>query len=99
MKLRVVNEWDVLDTVIVGTAASMGGTPTVDESYDPKSKEHILAGTFPREADCQRELDGLASLLKAHDVQVQRPNTLRTSTNFLLETSVPWWQTDWWPRA
>ena len=76
MKLRVVNEWDVLDTVIVGTAASMGGTPTVDESYDPKSKEHILAGTFPREADCQRELDGLASLLKAHDVQVLRPNTL-----------------------
>ena len=76
MKLRVVNEWDVLDTVIVGTAASMGGTPTVDESYDPKSKEHILAGTFPREADCQRELDGLALLLKSHDVQVLRPNTL-----------------------
>jgi len=76
MKLRVVNEWDVLDTVIVGTAASMGGTPTVDESYDPKSKEHILAGTFPSEADCQRELDGLTSLLKARDVQVLRPNTL-----------------------
>ena len=77
MKLRVVNEWDVLDTVIVGTAASMGGTPTVAESYDPKSKEHIRAGTFPTEADCQRELNGLASLLKSHGVRVLRPNTLQ----------------------
>ena len=77
MKLRVVNEWDVLDTVIVGTAASMGGTPTVAESYDPKSKEHIRAGTFPTEADCQRELNGLASLLESHGVRVLRPNTLQ----------------------
>ena len=99
MELRVVNEWDDLDTVIVGTAASMGGTPTVAESYDPKSKEHILAGTFPTEADCQRELDGLASLLESHGVRVLRPNTLRTSTNFLPETSALWWKTDWWPRA
>ena len=76
MKLRVVNEWDVLDTVIVGTAASMGGTPTLAESYDPKSKEHIRAGTFPTEADCQRELNGLASLLESHGVRVLRPNTL-----------------------
>lgn len=76
MKLHVVNEWDALGTVVVGTASSMGGTPAVAESYDPKSKEHILAGTFPTEADCQRELDDLASLLELHDVKVLRPKTL-----------------------
>ena len=76
MKLHVVNEWDALGTVVVGTASSMGGTPTIAESYDPKSKEHILAGTFPTEADCQRELDDLASLLELHDVKVLRPKTL-----------------------
>ena len=32
--------------------------PSLDAAYDPKSKEHIQAGTFPLEADCQRELDG-----------------------------------------
>ena len=49
MEFRAVNEWNALHTVVVGTAASMGGTPAVEESYDPKSKEHILAGTFPTE--------------------------------------------------
>lgn len=76
MKLRVVNEWDALDTVVVGTALSMGGTPSVADSYDPKSREHILAGTFPSESDCQRELDGLKSLLESHGVKVLRPTTL-----------------------
>ena len=46
MNLRAVNEWDALHTVVVGTAQSMG-TPLLEEAYDPKSKEHIRAGTFP----------------------------------------------------
>ena len=76
MKLRAVNEWDALRTVVVGTAQSMGGIPTVEESYDPKSKEHILAGTFPREADCARELEGLVRLLESLDVRVLRPHNV-----------------------
>ena len=76
MKLRAVNEWDALHTVVVGTAASMGGTPAVEESYDPKSKEHILAGTFPTEGDCQRELNELTTLLSDHGVTVLRPHVL-----------------------
>ena len=74
---RAVNEWDPLHTVVVGTAQSMGGTPPVDEAYDPKSKEHILAGTFPSEANCIKELDGLAALLERHDIQVLRPHVLQ----------------------
>ena len=76
MKLHAVNEWSPLQTVVVGTAQSMGGTPSLDAAYDPKSKEHIQAGTFPLEADCQRELDGLASLLEAHDIEVLRPEVV-----------------------
>ena len=76
MKLRAVNEWDALRRVVVGTAQSMGGIPSVEESYDPKSKEHILAGTFPREEDCARELEGLTRLLEAHDVRVLRPHNV-----------------------
>ena len=76
LKLRAVNEWDALRTVVVGTAQTMGGIPSVEESYDPKSKEHILAGTFPREEDCARELQGLVRLLEAHDVQVLRPHNV-----------------------
>jgi len=76
VKLRAVNEWDALRTVVVGTAQSMGGIPTVEESYDPKSKEHILAGTFPREPDCARELEGLVRLLESLDVRVLRPHNV-----------------------
>lgn len=76
MKLRAVNEWNALRTVVVGTAQSMGGTPLLADAYDPKSKEHIQAGTFPEEPDCIEELDQLATLLKAHDIQVLRPEVL-----------------------
>ena len=54
MHLRATNEWANLKKVVVGTAQSMGGTPALEEAYDPKSKEHIAAGTFPTEADCVR---------------------------------------------
>ena len=76
MNLRAVNEWDPLRTVVVGTARSMGGTPLLEDAYDPKSKEHIRAGTFPLESDCMSELDGLAALLEAHDIRVLRPQGL-----------------------
>ena len=76
MNLRAVNEWDALHTVVVGTAQSMGGTPFLQDAYDPKSKEHIRAGTFPVEKDCMAELDGLAALLEAHDIRVLRPQVL-----------------------
>jgi hypothetical protein len=36
MKLR-------LRAVVLGTAISNGPIPTVDEAYDPKSLEHIIA--------------------------------------------------------
>ena len=76
MNLRAVNEWDALHTVVVGTAQSMGGTPLLQDAYDPKSKEHIRAGTFPVEKDCLAELDGLAALLEANDIRVLRPQVL-----------------------
>jgi hypothetical protein len=33
----------------LGTALSNGETPSIAEAYDPKSLEHILAGTYPVE--------------------------------------------------
>ncbi|GAK89744.1 NG-dimethylarginine dimethylaminohydrolase 1 [Nonlabens ulvanivorans] len=32
--------------VILGTAASNGPVPALEDAYDPKSREHILAGTI-----------------------------------------------------
>jgi len=72
-KCQVSNEWSTLKKVIVGTAVSWGADPTAELAVDPKSREHILAGTYPTENDVQRELEGLVTLLKSNDVEVIRP--------------------------
>jgi hypothetical protein len=47
LKLNVKNETSRLRAVVLGTALSNGETPSI--AYDPKSLEHILAGTYPVE--------------------------------------------------
>jgi N-dimethylarginine dimethylaminohydrolase len=76
VKLHAVNEWAPLETVVVGTGRSMGPDPTLEEAYDPKSKEHLRAGTYPKEADVSRELEGLVRLLEARGIRVLRPTNL-----------------------
>lgn len=74
--LHVADETSRLKTVLLGTAAQPGPEPKPEEAYDPKSLEHILAGTYPREADMVREMEGFAAVLKKHGVQVFRPEVL-----------------------
>ena len=69
----IVNEWNTLKRVIVGTATSWGPIPTIEEAVDPKSREHIIAGTYPNESDVQNELDAFAKILEENGVSVLRP--------------------------
>ena len=39
------------------TAQESGAIPKPEDAYDPKSLEHILAGTYPKEADMVQEID------------------------------------------
>ena len=77
LKLRVTNETDRLKAVILGTAVSNGATPTLEEAYDPKSAEHIKAGTYPIEKDMVAEMDAFAAVLQKYSVQVYRPEIIR----------------------
>ena len=77
LKLRVTNETDRLKAVILGTAVSNGATPTLEEAYDPKSAEHIKAGTYPIEKDMVAEMDAFAAVLQTYGVQVYRPEIIR----------------------
>jgi hypothetical protein len=45
LELNVHNETS-LRAVVLGLANNNGPTPTVEEAYDPKSLEHIIAGTY-----------------------------------------------------
>lgn len=75
--MNVKDETSRLRSVVLGTAKSSGPTPQPEQAYDPKSLEHILAGTYPLEADMVREMDAFAAVLKKYDVQVFRPKLIR----------------------
>ena len=51
LKLNVKNETSRLRAVILGTAKSIGAIPKPEDCYDPKSLQHVLKGTYPKEQD------------------------------------------------
>ena len=76
LDLNIIDETSPLTAVVLGTALHSGPVPKPEEAYDPKSSEHILAGTYPIESDLIREMDGFESVLKKHHVKVFRPEVL-----------------------
>jgi N-dimethylarginine dimethylaminohydrolase len=76
LQLNINDETSPLKAVVLGTAESCGPTPKPDEAYDPKSLEHILAGTYPKEADMIKEMDAFASVFNKYGVKVYRPSVL-----------------------
>lgn len=77
MKLNIQNETSRLRAVILGTAESNGPTPKAEDCYDPKSRQHVLAGTYPLEADMIKEMDAVAKVLEKYDVKVYRPEVIQ----------------------
>ena len=77
IKLNVTNETSRLRAVVLGTATSNGPTPTEDQAYDPKSLEHIKAGTYPVEADMVKEMEAVAKVFEKYNVKVYRPELIK----------------------
>lgn len=71
VKPFVQNEYESLQVVILGIATSLGGIPK--DPYDPKSKEHVAAGTFPSEENLTNEIKNFEDVLLKYGVQVLRP--------------------------
>lgn len=76
LSLNLKNETSRLKAVVLGTAISNGPTPTIEEAYDPKSLEHIKAGTYPNEADMVAEMEAFDAVFKKYEVQVYRPEII-----------------------
>lgn len=76
MNLHVTDETSRLKAVILGTALSNGPTPTIEEAYDPKSLEHIKAGTYPVESDMVKEMDAFNEVFQKYGVEVYRPQII-----------------------
>lgn len=76
LKLNIKNETARLRAVVLGTAVSNGPVPKAEDCYDPKSKLHVLAGTYPLEADMVKEMEAVAKVFEKYDVKVFRPETI-----------------------
>ncbi|TDI75821.1 MAG: amidinotransferase [Bacteroidetes bacterium] len=76
IQLNIKDETSRLRAVVLGTAKSNGPVPKAEDAYDPKSLEHIIAGTYPAEEDMINELEAVAEVLRKYDVTVYRPEIL-----------------------
>tara|TARA_R110001583_G_scaffold1670_2_gene12988 strand:- start:4969 stop:5883 length:915 start_codon:yes stop_codon:yes gene_type:complete len=76
LKLNVQDETSRLRVVILGIAESNGPIPKVDDAYDPKSIEHIKAGTYPNEIDMVQEMEALNAVFNKYNVKVFRPKVI-----------------------
>jgi N-dimethylarginine dimethylaminohydrolase len=77
LNIKINSETSLLKAVILGIANSNGPIPHINDCYDPKSKEHILNGTYPTENSMVKEMSFFEKVLKKHGVEVYRPKLLK----------------------
>jgi len=93
--IHIEDETAPLEAVILGSARDLGSpylryvhpdtwegdmAPKEDEIFDPKSRWHIINGTYPMEMGLRNENDYFLRALSKYNVQVFQPITLE-STN------------------
>jgi len=76
LKINIKNETSKLRAVVLGTGNSNGAIPKLEECYDPKSKQHVLAGSYPKEEDIITEIEAVAKVLEKYNVKVFRPEVI-----------------------
>jgi N-dimethylarginine dimethylaminohydrolase len=77
MRLNINSETTTLKTVIFGIPESFGGTPKIEDCYDPKSKLYVEQGEFPSQEDVSFEMESVLSVFKKHNVNVIRPKNIQ----------------------
>jgi N-dimethylarginine dimethylaminohydrolase len=76
INLNITDEFSTLRAVVLGIADSNGPTPKLEDTYDPKSAEHIKAGTYPKERDMVQEMELVFQILSKYNVKVYRPEKI-----------------------
>ena len=77
ISLKINNEYAQLKTVVLGIAKDFGGTPKLQDCYDPKSREHVKNGNFPNEESLVNELNQFLKVFKKYNVNVLRPDNIK----------------------
>ena len=75
--IKILDETAPLEAVVLGIADSLGPVPDPEHTYDPKSLEHVLNGTFPKELDLIEEMAEAEAVLLKYNVKVFRPKMMK----------------------
>ena len=74
--INIHNESSELEIVVLGIPDEFGGAPKLEECYDPKSKQHVVNGTFPLQKDISKEMNEFLAALEKYNVKVLRPKNI-----------------------
>lgn len=77
MILNVTDETARLRAVVLGIPDGMGEKPSLEDTFDSKSKESVRLGKYPTEDAVRKEMNSFEAVLKKYDVQVFRPWKLK----------------------
>ena len=77
IKINIENESGKLKSVVLGIATDFGGTPNIEDCYDPKSRAHVMEGTFPENKACVKEIEALFGVFEKYDINVFRPQNIK----------------------
>jgi len=73
----IKNETNTLRKVVLGLADDFGGVPPLAEVNDPKSKEHILNGSFPTQEAVLNQMNSLKKAIQQYDVEILEPDNIK----------------------
>lgn len=73
----IKNETAQLRKVVLGLAEDFGGVPALTDTHDPKSKEHILKGSFPTQEAVISQMDALKKAIQKYDVEILEPENIK----------------------
>jgi len=72
----IKNETARLRKVVLGLADDFGGVPMLNQAYDPKSKEHIINGSFPAQEAVIEQMKALKEAVLKYNVEVLHPDNV-----------------------
>ena len=72
----ITSETSSLKSVILGIPYDFGGTPNLEDCYDPTSLHYVKNNLFPIQEDITKEMNAFLEVLEKYNVAILRPKNI-----------------------
>ena len=73
---KINSETGTLKKVVLGLAEDFGGTPKIDDCFDPSSKYYVNNNLYPTQKNISKEVNDFHNVLTKYHVEVLRPKNI-----------------------